>query len=166
MTSLRGCPCLPSFPKYVPNPCILGTRPVLPWLLLWAEVVRSKERVSLMVQLQFVCRWLLRGGTLIPVILIAVVPTVFGEIRVLRISYSSICFPSATHMACTFLFSNRWSFHACNSDSDPLDHCGGIEVLWLFRFTIEEHACASQCWVQYSGTDGVWETDHHRTWDV
>ena len=30
MTSLRRCPCLPSFPKYVPNPYILGTKPVLP----------------------------------------------------------------------------------------------------------------------------------------
>ena len=28
-TSLCGCPCLPSFPKYVPNLCILETR-VLP----------------------------------------------------------------------------------------------------------------------------------------
>ena len=41
---------------------------------------RSKECVSLAVQLQFVCRWLLTGGTVIPVSLIAVVPTVLEKI--------------------------------------------------------------------------------------
>ena len=39
----------------------------------------SKERVSLTVQLQFLCRWLLTGGTVISVSLIAVLPTVLEK---------------------------------------------------------------------------------------
>ena len=39
----------------------------------------NKERVCLMVQSLFVCRGLLTGGTVIPVSLIAVVPTVLEK---------------------------------------------------------------------------------------
>ena len=67
---------------------------------------RSKECVSLAVQLQFVCRWLLTGGTVIPVSLIAVVPTVL-ENCVLRISHCCICFPWTTDTVCSLLFSNN-----------------------------------------------------------
>ena len=42
----------------------------------YLAVGRNKERVCLMVQSLFVCRWLLTGGTVLPVSLIAVVPTV------------------------------------------------------------------------------------------
>ena len=49
------------------------------WLLLYAWVGRNKERVCLRVELLFVCRWLLTGGTVIPVSLIAVVRTVLEK---------------------------------------------------------------------------------------
>ena len=67
-----------------------------------AWVGKSKERVSLVVQLQFLSRWLLTGETVIdlPVSLIAVVPTRSREIRVLRIFQCSICFPLATDKLC------------------------------------------------------------------
>ena len=42
--------------------------------------LESKEHVSLTVQLQFVCCWLLTGGTVTPVSLIAVVPTVLEKL--------------------------------------------------------------------------------------
>ena len=48
-----------------------------------------------MLQSLFVCRRLLTGGTVIPVSLIAVVPTVFEKSVFLRISRCSICFPWA-----------------------------------------------------------------------
>ena len=52
----------------------------------------DKERVRLAVQLLFVSRWLLTGGTVIPVSLIAVVPTVleksvfYGHLAVASVS--------------------------------------------------------------------------------
>ena len=49
------------------------------WFLLYACVGRNKERVCLRVQLLFVCRWLVTGGTVTPVSLIAVVPTVLEK---------------------------------------------------------------------------------------
>ena len=65
---------------YVPNPCILGTRPVLPCKNgSCVRVSRNKERVCFMVNLLFICRWLLTGGIVIPLSLIAVVPTVLEK---------------------------------------------------------------------------------------
>ena len=42
-------------------------------------VSKTKERVIVTVHLQFLCRWLLTGGTVITVSLIAVVPTVLEK---------------------------------------------------------------------------------------
>ena len=75
-------------------------------------------------QLQFPCRWLLTGGTVIPVSLTAVVPTVlekfvFQYVR-LYLSVVSVSLAWATDTVCTLLFTNNWSFHACKSDSDPV----------------------------------------------
>ena len=86
MTSLRERPRLPSyFPSILStfpcNRCILGTRPVLPCTngsCCKLEFVGTKS-VFLMLLSLFVCRRLLTGGTVIPVSLIAVVPTVLEK---------------------------------------------------------------------------------------
>ena len=56
-----------------------------------------QRAVSLTSQLQFLCRLLLTGETVIPVSLIAVVPTILKKsVFQLRISQCSICFPWGT----------------------------------------------------------------------
>ena len=56
----------------------------------------NKERVSLMVQLQFLCHWLLTGGTAIPVCLIAVVPTILEK----SVFYKYLVFPFGLLIHC------------------------------------------------------------------
>ena len=71
-------PVFPKYTFYVSYLYILGTRPVLPCKngsCCKLELL-DKERVCLVVQSLFVCRWLLTGETVKPVSLIALVPTV------------------------------------------------------------------------------------------
>ena len=72
LSSLAVPTYFPNYVFYVPNLCILGTRPVL-------TCVVSLSWYGLAIQVEFVCPWLLTGGTAIPVILIAVVPTVLEK---------------------------------------------------------------------------------------
>ena len=60
-----------------------------------------------------------------------------GEIRVLRTSPSSICFPWATNTVFTLLFRDNENFHACKSDSDPVDHCGDIMGFALGQLLVD-----------------------------
>ena len=82
----------PKYTFYVPNPCILGTRPILPCKngycckLEWQRACQ----VCLMVQSLFICRWLLTGGTVIPVAKFdSCCAYRSGEIHVLRISHGN-----------------------------------------------------------------------------
>ena len=70
------------------------------------SVSSSLKRVSLSVQLQFLWHWLLTGGTVISVSLIAVMPTVL-EKSVFYEYLSVACFPWATDTISTLLFSNN-----------------------------------------------------------
>ena len=87
MTSVCERPCMPSyFPKYVfyiPNPCMVVTRAVMPCKNGYCcklELARAKSMLVLCkVQLQLICHSLLTGGTVVPVRLIAVVPTVLEK---------------------------------------------------------------------------------------
>ena len=88
----------PSILCYVPNTCILGTRPFMPHkngFCCKLELVRANRWAESVFVLRYSCNLSAVGcspwsGTVRPVSLIAVVPTVpIGEI-------SSICFPWAT----------------------------------------------------------------------
>ena len=60
-----------------------------------------------------------------------------GEIRVLRTSPCSICFPWATNTVFTLSFRDNENFHACKSDSDPVDHCGDIRGFALGQLLVD-----------------------------
>ena len=82
ITSLRERPLLPSnFPSILSTfPTHVSWEPVLPCKNgKLTRVGRNKERVCLMLQSLFVCRCLLTGGTVTPVSLTAVVPTVMEK---------------------------------------------------------------------------------------
>ena len=71
---------------YLPNPCILGIMSffeMATFLSLAASscvgIINSKEHVCLMLQFQFVWRWLVRGGAVLPVSLVAVVTTILEK---------------------------------------------------------------------------------------
>ena len=70
------------------------------------NIDKSKKRVSLSAQLQFLWHWLLTGGTVISVSLIAVVPTVL-EKSVFYEYLHVACFPWGTDTISTLLFSNN-----------------------------------------------------------
>ena len=82
-TSLRESLLLPSyFPSILSSfPIHVSWEPDQYYHLKMAPVLElvGQERVCLMLQLLFVCRWLLTGETVIPVSLIAVVPTVLEK---------------------------------------------------------------------------------------
>ena len=94
----------PNYVFYVPNPCVLGTRLVLHVTavsLSWQEHKACQSYGTVTISLPLVAhRW-----------------NRSGEIRVLRISQCSICFPWGTDAVCTLLFRNKQSFHASKSDS-------------------------------------------------
>ena len=109
MTSLRERPRLPSY-----FPSILSTFPIhVSWEpdqsyhVKMAPVGRNKERVCLMLQSLFVCRRLLTGGNVIPVSLIAVVPTVLEKSVFYEYLAVASCFPWATNTVCSLLFSSN-----------------------------------------------------------
>ena len=80
-------------------------------------------RVCLMLQSLFVCRRLLTGGTVIPVSLIAVVPTVLEKSVIygyLAVASVSLGLPTQFVHCC--LAATRAFMHACQSDSDPVHH--------------------------------------------
>ena len=77
-----------------------------------------------MIQLQFLCRWLLTGGTVIPVSLIAVVPIVLEEsmfYKYLSVASVSLGLPIQFVHCC---FEATTAFMP--ADSGPVDHCGDI----------------------------------------
>ena len=92
----------PNYVFYIPNPCVLGTRPVLPCKNGYCckfELARAKS-VLVAISLPLVAhRWNCHTSKFDTCCAYH-----SGEIRVLQISQ---CFPWATDTVCTLLFSNN-----------------------------------------------------------
>ena len=110
---------------YIPNPRILGTRPVLPCKNgCCCKLELVEQRACLSYGTVAICLpWVAHRWNCHTSKFGSCCAYRSGEIRVLRISHSCICFPWATDTVRSQLFSNSYSFHACQSDSDPVDHC-------------------------------------------
>lgn len=81
----------------VSNLCILGIRPVLTCIngsFCKLELVRAKTMLVLTEQMQFVCRWLLTGETVIPVCFDSCCAYCSGEICV---SHCCICYSNGIY---------------------------------------------------------------------